>query len=91
MVSSAEGGSAWTLIYPGFSVAIPHPLVSKVPTGYPLPEDDPKGSRYISEWIVLKQRMGIVDQLVDHWILGAGAEASEPRWSIIRNVLHWVD
>ena len=27
----------------------------------------------------------------DHWILGKGAKKSQPRWSVIRNVLGWVD
>ena len=29
--------------------------------------------------------------LYDRWILGKDAEQKEPRWSVIRNVLHWVD
>jgi len=91
VVYSAEGGSAWTLIYPGFSVVVPHPLATKVPLGYPLPENDPPWSRFVSDWITLKQKNGTVDALFKHWIQGRGAEKSEARWSIIRNVLHWVE
>jgi hypothetical protein len=29
--------------------------------------------------------------IYDHWILGKTANQRQPRWSIIRNVLHWVD
>ena len=29
--------------------------------------------------------------LYDYWILGIGAEPVQPRWSVIRNVLHWID
>jgi hypothetical protein len=25
----------------------------------------------------------------DYWIMGIGAEETEPRWSVIRNVLGW--
>ena len=32
----------------------------------------------------------LIDELYDHWILGRGAEVKQPRWSIIRDVLHWV-
>jgi Na+/H+-dicarboxylate symporter/ABC-type amino acid transport substrate-binding protein len=88
---SAEGGSAWTLIYPDFAIQVPHPLTAKVPMGYPLPTDDPAWARYISQWIELNQKNGTIDALFQHWILGAGATRTEPRWSIIRNVLHWVD
>ena len=91
VIYSAEGGSAWTLIYPDFAVVVPQPLASKVPIGYPLPFNDPAWTRYVSEWINLKQKNGTIDALFDHWINGAGAAVQEPRWSVIRNVLHWVD
>ena len=32
-----------------------------------------------------------IDQLYDHWILGRDAEKRGPRWSVIRDVLGWVD
>jgi Na+/H+-dicarboxylate symporter/ABC-type amino acid transport substrate-binding protein len=91
LIYSAEGGSAWTLIYPDYAVAVPHPLTIKIPTGYPLPQDDPAWHRYVSQWIKLKQKNATVDALFAHWINGAGAAVQEPRWSIIRDVLHWVD
>jgi hypothetical protein len=28
--------------------------------------------------------------LYDYWILGKNAVPTPPRWSVIRNVLHWV-
>ena len=34
---------------------------------------------------------GTIDALYGHWILGKYAVKREPRWSVIRNVLHWVD
>jgi len=88
---SAEGGSAWTLVYPEYSIQVPHPLKAKAPMGYPLPPDDPIWREYISQWIKLNKKNGTIDGLYQHWILGAGATPTEPRWSIIRNVLHWVD
>ena len=46
---------------------------------------------FINGWIDLKRKDETIDKLYDHWILGRGAEKKEPRWSIIRNVLHWVE
>jgi hypothetical protein len=46
---------------------------------------------YVSYWIELQQKGEIIKQLYAHWILGKAAEEKEPRWSIIRNVLHWVE
>jgi len=90
VVYSAEGGSAWTLIYPGYTMVVPLPLVSKVPLGYPLPHGDANWLHYVSEWTRLKQKSGTVDALFQHWIGGKGAAPNEPRWSVIRDVLHWV-
>jgi hypothetical protein len=32
-----------------------------------------------------------VDTLYDKWILGKVGKQKEPRWSVIRNLLQWVD
>lgn len=34
---------------------------------------------------------GTIAALYGHWILGKQAIKRQPRWSIIRNMLHWVD
>jgi hypothetical protein len=33
----------------------------------------------------------VAQHLYDFWILGRGAASTEPRWSVIRDVLGWVD
>ncbi len=33
---------------------------------------------------------GTIDSLYRHWILGESATRPGPRWSIVRNLLHWV-
>jgi len=91
VIYSAEGGSAWTLIYPDYSIVVPQPLNVKVPLGYPLPKGDREWSDFVSTWVQLGQKNGTVDSLFEHWIRGGGANSTEPRWSIIRDVLHWVD
>ena len=91
VVYSAEGGSAWTLLYPAYSVVVPKPGEVKLPMAYPLPQGEREWSRFVSEWIAIKQKEGSVSSLFAHWIEGRGAEDLTPRWSIIRNVLHWVD
>jgi hypothetical protein len=39
--------------------------------------------------IEFKRRDGTIDALYGHWNLGKQGGKREPRWSIIRNVLHW--
>jgi Na+/H+-dicarboxylate symporter/ABC-type amino acid transport substrate-binding protein len=91
VVYSAEGGSAWTLIYPNYSIVVPQDVQVKVPMAYPLPKGDSEWSGFVSAWVEISVKSGVVDNLFNHWIGGGGARPEEPRWSVIRNVLHWVD
>ena len=88
---TAEAGSAWTLLYPAYSVVIPQPDVVKVPMAYAMPSDAAELAGYINTWIEMAKRDGTIDRLYDHWILGEGAQSTKPRWSVIRDVLHWVE
>jgi Na+/H+-dicarboxylate symporter/ABC-type amino acid transport substrate-binding protein len=87
---SAEAGSAWSLLYPAYTVAIPQPGVLKGPVAYPLPRGDRELVDFINVWLELKKRDGTIEALYDYWILGKNAVPKQPRWSVIRNVLHWV-
>jgi ABC-type amino acid transport substrate-binding protein len=87
----AERGSAWTLRYPQYSVVVPVPGPISVPLAVALPRGEPDLATFVDTWIDLKRRDGTIDELYRYWILGRGREAAEPRWSIIRNVLHWVE
>ncbi|MDJ0848605.1 MAG: cation:dicarboxylase symporter family transporter [Myxococcota bacterium] len=88
---AAEAISAWSLLHPQFSVAIPHPDVVKVPVAYAVAGGDAAMASFLSGWIDLKRKDGTLQALYDHWILGLDADVRGPRWSVIRDVLHWVD
>jgi Na+/H+-dicarboxylate symporter len=87
----AEAGSAWTLVYPRFSVAVPQPEVVQVPMAYAVPRGEREMIDFIDRWIELKKKDGTIQALFEHWILGRGTLSEAPRWSILRDVLHWVD
>lgn len=91
LVFSAERGSYFTLLYPAYSVAVPHPLTIRFPLAYPVARRDLEFARFLGIWIDLQQKNGTVQALYDHWILGRDAQPKQPRWSVIRNVLHWVN
>ena len=91
MVYTAESGSAWSLIYPDYSVSIPRPDIVSIPVAYALPHDDFNMKNFIDAWIDLKQKDRTTNLLFDYWILGKSIKSKNPRWSVIRNVLHWVD
>jgi Na+/H+-dicarboxylate symporter/ABC-type amino acid transport substrate-binding protein len=86
---TAERGSFLTLLYPAYSVAVPHPVEIKLPLAYPVARRDLEMARFLGLWIDLKRKDGTIHALYDHWILGRDAKAKEPRWSILRDVLHW--
>jgi len=91
MLYVAEMGAAWTLIYPEFAVAIPQPDVRKAPIAVALPRGDPDLLAFVNSWVEVQTTGGRVDRLYQHWVLGRELGEREPRWSVIRDVLHWVD
>ena len=91
MVFSAEAGSAWSLLYPQFSVVVPQPDVVRLPVAFPLKPGDERMRIFMNTWIGLKRGDGTMEKLYDYWILGRSAESTTRRWSVIRDVLHWVD
>ncbi len=86
---TAERGSFITLLYPAWSVAVPHPVDVRLPLAYPVARHDLEMARFLGLWIDLKRRDGTIRALYDHWILGKDAKARRPRWSILRDVLGW--
>ena len=87
----AERGSAWTLMYPQYSVVVPGPDPIRVPLAFAIGKRDERFASFVNTWIALKRRDGTLDAAYKHWILGQTAAPRQPRWSIIRNVLHWVE
>jgi ABC-type amino acid transport substrate-binding protein len=90
LVISAEAGSAWTIIYPSYSVVVPQPH-TKAHAGLAMSLGDSDFGDFVDAWLELKKTSGFIDKLYDKWILGKSEEQKKPRWSIIRDVLHWVD
>jgi ABC-type amino acid transport substrate-binding protein len=91
LIISAEAGSAWTLLYPDYHVVTPFHRQVNWPLGYPVAPGDDAFLRFIDLWVDLKHDEGVIARLHDHWILGRTAIPEAPRWSVIRNVLHWVE
>jgi Na+/H+-dicarboxylate symporter len=91
VVLPAERGSVLTLLHPKYTVVVPEPEIVKIPLAYPVARRDQEWVQFINTWIELKRRDGTIGALYDHWILGKQAAKREPRWSVIRNVLRWVD
>lgn len=90
-VLPAERGSVLTLLHPAYSVIVPQPDTIKLPLAYPLASGDERWASYVNTWLQLKRGDGTIDTLYRHWILGEHAIPPARRWSVARNVLHWVE
>jgi len=87
----AEHASGWTLLYPHYAVVVPQPGPVRVPSAFGVAPDAPALLALVDEWVVFADNAGLIQEAYDYWVLGQGAGNTEPRWSIIRNVLGWVD
>jgi len=61
-----------------------------VPLAYAIAGRDAALTTMLNTWIELQQKNGTVDELFGHWILGQNTAPQRPRWSVLRDVLHWV-
>jgi proton glutamate symport protein len=89
LIYAAEAGSAWTLIYPEFTVAVPHPDVLRVPVGYATARNDPRMAEFIDAWILLKRNDDTIGRLFTYWFEGIDPTYRKRRWSVARNVWGW--
>jgi ABC-type amino acid transport substrate-binding protein len=92
LLTTDKIGKAWALLYPEFGVAVPKPHLFVYDVAYPIPiaKGDYIFLEYLNHWLTLHQTTGEMARQFDYWILGKTPSRKTPRWSIIRNVLHWV-
>jgi Na+/H+-dicarboxylate symporter len=87
----AEEGGAWTLLYPAFTVVVPQPAVL-IPVAYAVARDNDELLLSTNAWLRAEKSKGTIDELYNYWMLGGAIqERRPPRWSIIKDVLQWVD
>jgi Na+/H+-dicarboxylate symporter/ABC-type amino acid transport substrate-binding protein len=91
MFSAGEVLGAWSLMNPQFGIVVPRPSFQTIPAAYQLPIGEPEWRAAIDAWIELKRTDGTVQKLYDYWVLGKEVAPREPRWSIARDVLGWID
>jgi len=88
ILTTAEGGSAWTLLYPDYVVVHPFSGRQGAPLVIAVSDEDLILEHFLSTWIKIKQTDGTIDALFAHWIQGETAKASEPRWSVMNYILN---
>ncbi len=84
---------SWSLNYPNFTVVTPDPPLASESFAYALPLNSDRFLAFINLWLKLKNSEGFTKNQYDLWVLGKTENSveQEPRWSILRNWLHWVE
>jgi ABC-type amino acid transport substrate-binding protein len=91
ILNGSEYGAAWTVLNPEFSVVVPRPVARAV-LGYAVARGNDDLLATLNAWLGEQKARGAVDALYEHWMLGRGSRTERPpRWSVIRDVLGWVD
>ena len=91
LLVTAESGAYQSLLNPKFSVVNPFPEPMTLPLVYVVGFESLEFISYLNNWIIVASKQGYIDKLYDHWILGKQITQDKPNWSIIKDVLHWVD
>lgn len=84
---------AWTICHRDYRIVFPHPSLGYDTLSYAIRNDSPRFIHYLDQWLELKKSQGFTERQYELWIKGKTEIASpmEPRWSVIRNELHWVE
>ncbi len=84
---------SWIIRYPKFAIIHPDPdLLGKDTLGYPVRQGADFFLNFLNQWLTLKKNEGFTQAQYNLWVLGKTETATDqktPRWSILRNVLHW--
>jgi len=86
---SAEQASTWVLKYPQFSVVILKGIKTNTAVAYAIAKGDLAFLQYLNYWLKIQKWNKITDENYSYWILGHVPEIKQPRWCIMRDVLHW--
>ena len=91
LLISLEAGKTWTMLYPEYATVFRRTEIKSFPASWALAHNNLDLLTYLNSWLELRQAMGTIDRLYDYWIQGENATPAKARWSVIKDVLHWVD
>jgi len=91
LFTSAEEGSAYTLMYPHYDAVVPAFPQPPLFLAYPVKKHELEWLAFVNNWLLVEKSSGAEQEEYDYWITGKTATVKQPRWSIIRNVLGWVE
>ncbi len=81
----------WCLNHPEYVIIQYSDILGKKYFAYAIKQGAYQLHFFLNDWLYLKTQQGFEEKQKKYWIDGITPESEKPRWSIIRNVLHWVD
>ncbi|MEH6556904.1 MAG: cation:dicarboxylase symporter family transporter [Oceanicoccus sp.] len=70
MLFGAPAASAWTLLYPDYTVIVPKPVASPLSMAFPISKNDHIFELFMRNWITMKRESKALDKLFNFWIGG---------------------
>jgi Na+/H+-dicarboxylate symporter len=86
LLTTAQGGSAWTLKHPEYTVVLPLRPPTEIDYVMTVAGEDRKLVAFLDRWIDFSDNDGTLDGIFAHWIRGKTDGELEKRWSIGRDV-----
>jgi ABC-type amino acid transport substrate-binding protein len=92
LLTTAEEGAPWTMLYPAYCIASFGPNEgTKFLHAYPVVKsDDDTFLRIVNAMLDMERAQGSLEKKYDYWVLGKNPFVKTRRWSVIRDILHWV-
>ncbi len=87
-VTTRKNGFIWCLSHPNYITIDYGGLIGKAYFSYPVRDQGGKFISFVNNWLILKELSGFRKEMVDYWLEGAYQRKTEPRWSVLRNLLH---
>ena len=83
MLTAAEIGSAWSLLFPEYTVVVPQPDVVRIPMAYAMPRGDHELVNFVRSWVELKKSDGTIERLYADALLGMTTAWHQPPWTVL--------
>ena len=81
----------WCLGNPNFVVLDLGDILGQLYFAYPVKQGALNWANFLDEWLQLRAQSGFLEQQKTYWLEGKPPVSREAKWSVIRNVLHWVN
>jgi ABC-type amino acid transport substrate-binding protein len=88
-VWTLEQAAAFARSHPGITAVVPEGLSNPFLLSYMMPPGSEVLVHFVNYWLELRRADGMRAREASYWIRGRPRAVPAPRWSIVRDVLHW--